>query len=197
MLSKRRLASELAPLVWPTTRWLMQPTTVLAIRTLATSPVTRTVAKGLAVVGREVAEAMVRATEQPAYYPPTYYPPTPSTTYSEGSDMSFGRTSRDPDLRNLQNITRNLSETADELLEEQEEQRRFDELPEFVVVEMREVRVKAANREDAVEIAKVAFKHGQDEDDRIDRDELPSRRILGDTMEKIRRVSIRAKRYFD
>lgn len=110
--------------------------------------------------------------------------------------MVFGRTSRDSDLKDLQKLTRNLSETADELLEEAEDERRFDALPEFVVREIREVRVKAASKEDAIEIAKVAFKHGQDEDRHIDRDYLLDR-IKGDTIDKIRRVSIRAAKYFD
>lgn len=201
MLSKKQLASELAPLAWPVTRWLVQtsPTTVLAVRSAMKSPVTRKVMQGFAVVGREVTMAMARAAEHPRYYPPQprYYPPTPSTTYSEGTDMTFGRASRDPDLKDLQKLTRNLSETADDLLEEQEDKRRFDALPEFVIREVREVRVKARTEADAIEIAKIAFKHGQDEDNRIDRDLLSSNRIRGNTISKIRRVSTKVARFFD
>lgn len=118
--------------------------------------------------------------------------------------MAFGRTSRDSDLKDLQNITRNLRHTTDEIVEEEEElraaeeaQRRFDALPEFVIREVREVTVKARTEAEAIEIAKIAFKHGQDEDNRIDRDRLSSDRIRGNTISKIRRVAVKVSKYLD
>lgn len=116
--------------------------------------------------------------------------------------MPFGRASRDSDLKDLQKITRNLRQTTDEIVEEEEDrreaeeaQRRFDALPEFVIREVREVTVKARTEADAIEIAKIAFKYGQDEDNSIDRDRLSSDRIKGNTISKIRRVVVKVARY--
>ncbi len=47
-------------------------------------------------------------------------------------------------------------------LEEQARQERFENFPEFIVREVREVRVKAGNGGDAIALATAAFKEGQD-----------------------------------
>lgn len=204
MVSTKTLASNLAPLAWPTTRLLVQvscsSTTHQVVRAMQNSPATRRVMQAFAYIGREAVAAMVTQAAEQA----VYYRPTPRPYYSEGPAMAFGRASRDSDLKDLQNITRNLRHTTDEIVEEEEElraaeeaQRRFDALPEFVIREVREVTVKARTEAEAIEIAKIAFKHGQDEDNRIDRDRLSSDRIRGNTISKIRRVAVKVSKYLD
>jgi hypothetical protein len=186
MVSTKTLASDFAPLVWPATQWLLQvssaPATRRAVRSVTSSPTTRKVLNGVGVMTREIIASMaVQSVERAVYYPPP-------STYSEGSDMSFGRAARDPDLKNLQKLTDKLLDTAEVAEEERD-------LKEYVVREVREVLVKAANQDDAIKVAKVAFKYGQDADNKIDRDYLPWD-IKGNTIDKIRRVSIRAIRHF-
>lgn len=77
-------------------------------------------------------------------------------------------------------------------LQEERRAERFEAFPEFVVRETREVTVKAANMQDAISLASVAFKHGQDDDDHtIDSYNRPWH-TEGDTIDAIRTVSIKA-----
>lgn len=131
----------------------------------------------------------------------------------------FGTTPKDPALRELERVNKQVRKDAEraqreaaraaeeerrrerDRIEREARKRRFDAFPEYIVREVREVTVKAANRSDAEELAKLAFKYGQDS---INDDEYRISRVAnrpwsleGNTISKISRVALKVARFLD
>lgn len=85
---------------------------------------------------------------------------------------------------------RRIQDQEEAAIRAQRRQERFDAMPVFVVREIREVRVKAEDVTDAINIASSAFKEGQSSDYSV-RFGKPFG-VEGDTIDKIRTVNIKA-----
>jgi len=87
---------------------------------------------------------------------------------------------------------RRAEEARQAVIREARRKERFEAFPEFVVRQTREVTVKASDMQDAISLASAAFKHGQEADYSIPRFDRPDYRTEGDTIDRIRTVSVKA-----
>lgn len=114
----------------------------------------------------------------------------------KGKNKMFGSTLTDEEKaakkarKERERAERRRQDEARRVAAAEARERRFNEMPVFVVRETREVRVKASDMQDAIALASAAFKEGQDSDHGIKWGKPFG--VEGDTIDRIKVVNVKA-----